>query len=321
MLLRSQREGYSSGDRNPIENLLENLAGTDTLSFPHNPAANNAVAKHRHHQLFNVIGGDVVATAHQSHALGGAIHGECSASRYSEGQLLVLAGGIDQFDDVISQRIVHADLTRRLLKLCQLLSGEDRLELFDRFAGAMAAEDLPFRCPIRVADFDPEHESVQLILREGIGPLEFKRVLRRQDEEGPIERIGLAFDRNLPLHHGFQQGTLRAGGRPVDFVRQQHVGEDRPFAKLKLSLVWQKDARPQNIAGEQIGRALETGKTAVETLRNRLGERGFPDSRGIFNQQVTFTEQSHNGQANDGFFPQENGTNVLLQGVNPDPGL
>jgi hypothetical protein len=49
-----------------------------------------------------------------------------------------------------------------------------------------------------------------------------------QDEKRALQRPGHPFTRDLKLLHGFQKRALRLGRGPVDFIRQQDLGENRP---------------------------------------------------------------------------------------------
>ena len=80
-----------------------------------------------------------------------------------------------------------------------------------------------------------EHEAVLLGFGQRIGAFLLDRVLRGQHEERIVELVADAADGDLPLLHGFEQGGLGLGRRAVDFVGQDHVGEQRPFEELELA--------------------------------------------------------------------------------------
>ena len=82
----------------------------------------------------------------------------------------------------------------------------------------------------RVADHQLEHEAVDLRLGQRVGAFLLDGVLRGQHEERFGQRIGLVADRDLPFLHGFEQRALHLGGRAVDFVGEDEVGEDRALA-------------------------------------------------------------------------------------------
>ena len=72
-----------------------------------------------------------------------------------------------------------------------------------------------------------EHEAVLLGFGQRIGAFLLDRVLRGQHEERIAQAVAHPADRDLPFLHGFEQGGLRLGRRAVDFVGQDHVGEQR----------------------------------------------------------------------------------------------
>ena len=56
--------------------------------------------------------------------------------------------------------------------------------------GPAALEDRLLLLGGRVTNREPHEESVDLGLGERVGPLEFDGVLRREDEERPLQRAG-----------------------------------------------------------------------------------------------------------------------------------
>ena len=97
------------------------------------------------------------------------------------------------------------------------------------------AQHLGLALAVGIADADPQQEAVELGLGERIGALVLDRVLRREHDERPRERVGLALDRHLPLLHRLQQRGLRLRRRAVDLVGEQEVREDRPGTELEVA--------------------------------------------------------------------------------------
>ena len=90
--------------------------------------------------------------------------------------------------------------------------------------------------------------------------------------------------------HGFQQGGLRLGRRAVDFVGQDHVGEDRAVQELELRagrwLVFLDHFGAGDVRGHQVGRELdaaETQRTGVgqRADHQRLGQAGHADQQAM----------------------------------------
>ena len=82
----------------------------------------------------------------------------------------------------------------------------------------------------RILDEHLEHEAVLLGFGQRIGAFLLDRVLRGQHEERVGQLVADAADGDLPFLHGFEQGGLRLRRRAVDFVGENHVGEQRARA-------------------------------------------------------------------------------------------
>ena len=83
------------------------------------------------------------------------------------------------------------------------------------------------------------------------------------------------------LLHRFEQRCLSLRRRPVDFVRQQHVGEDRSLHEHHPplpGLVLLQNLRPGDVGWHQVGRELNALKIEMEHLRNRLHEQRLRQS-------------------------------------------
>ena len=68
---------------------------------------------------------------------------------------------------------------------------------------------------------------------------------------------------------------LRAGRGAVDFVRQQNVGEHRPFVKMKQLVLLVENGDTENVRRQQIRRELDALEGGVDGTRQRFGQRGF----------------------------------------------
>ena len=78
-----------------------------------------------------------------------------------------------------------------------------------------------------------------------------------------------AADRDLALLHDLEQRGLDLGGRAVDLVGQQEVGEDRAELGAELAVVGLPDAGADEVGGHEVGRELD----AVEGAAEHVGER------------------------------------------------
>ena len=98
-------------------------------------------------------------------------------------------------------------------------------------AGGVPGEDLELGVARGDRQHDLEQEAVELGLGQRVGAFVLDRVLGGRHQERAGQLSGDPVDRDLPLLHRLQQRRLRLGGRPVDLVGQQQVGEQRALAE------------------------------------------------------------------------------------------
>ena len=134
-----------------------------------------------------------------------------------------------------------------------------------------AGQHLPLGVGTRVAEARAEEEAVELRLRQGVRALVLDRVLRRQDEEGALERPRDAVGRHLSLLHRLEQRSLRLRGSAVDLVGEQEVREDRAGAEVEVAVALVPDRGPRHVGGQEVGRELDAAE--VEPARLCEGPR------------------------------------------------
>jgi len=100
---------------------------------------------------------------------------------------------------------------------------------------------------------------------------------------------------------------LHFGRRPVDFVGQHEIGEDRTFARLERPLARHVDHGPDQVGRQQVRRELNPLEPRRQGLRQGLDRRRFGQARHAFEQNVPVRQQAH----------QQPGDHLLL----PDDGL
>ena len=92
------------------------------------------------------------------------------------------------------------------------------------------------------------------------------------------------------LLHGFEQGGLGLGRRAVDFVGQDHVGEDRPRQERELAAAGVagllEDLGAGDVGRHQVGRELDALEGQVQDLghgadQQRLGQAGHADEQAV----------------------------------------
>jgi hypothetical protein len=133
----------------------------------------------------------------------------------------------------------------------------------------------------QVIDDDVEHETVQLGFGQRIGALHFDGILRGQHVERLRQRVADAGGGDLMFLHGFEQRGLGLGRRAVDFVGQNHVGENRAVNEHHLSALGGllQNFRAGDVRRHEVGRELDALEFEVENLgdgfdQQRLGQAG-----------------------------------------------
>ena len=135
-----------------------------------------------------------------------------------------------------------------------------------------------------------EHEAIELRFGQRIRAFELDRVLRREDVERLVERIGPPLDRDAVLLHRLEQRRLRLGRRAVDFVGEDDVREDRPRREHHLPPAGRRvlldDVGAGDVGRHQVGRELDARELEVEHPRQRvdeqrLGQPGHADDQAV----------------------------------------
>jgi hypothetical protein len=73
--------------------------------------------------------------------------------------------------------------------------------------------------------------------------------------------------RHLALLHGLQERSLGLGRRPVDLVRQEQVGEDRPRTELEAGRAGIEDRGAGDVGRHEVGRELDSLEVEIQHLR------------------------------------------------------
>ena len=178
----------------------------------------------------------------------------------SQLDLLVLPCAPHDVEQVVLDGLSDVDLLHRRDQCGDTLRLHRRGQIDQRVLAAKALQHGALVLSLRVADVGAEEKAVELRFRQGEGPFQLDRVLGGDDQEWARQRMGLAFDRDLPLFHRFQQRRLGTWTGAVDLVGQHHVGEDRARVKLELAGALAEDQRAADVGGKQVGRELDAVK-------------------------------------------------------------
>ena len=148
-----------------------------------------------------------------------------------------------------------------------------------------------------------------------VGPFLLDGVLRGDDEERVGKLHCLPADGDFAFLHGLQQGRLRFGGGAVDFVRQEDVGEDRPFDKPETSLplvVFLQHVGAGDVGGHQIRRELNPLEADIQNPGQRADHQGFGQPRHPFQQAVPAGKDGREELLDDFVLPHDDSLQLLL---------
>ena len=170
-----------------------------------------------------------------------------------------------------------------------VLGGQHGPHVGRRVAGRRR-DDRLFLILRRVIHPQLEHETIQLRLGEGIGPLLLDRVLRREHKERRRKVMRLAGGRDLMLLHRLQQRRLGLRGRAVHLVGEDDVRKHRPPHEAEAALpggdVLFDDLRAGDVGRHQVGRELDPRELELERFgdglhHQRLRESGHADEQRV----------------------------------------
>jgi hypothetical protein len=147
----------------------------------------------------------------------------------------------------------------------------------------------------RVLDHDVEHEAIELRLGQRIGPFLLDRILRREHEQRPAQLVADAVDRDLIFLHRLEEGRLRLGRRAVDFVSEDHVGEDgagnEPDLPPPGATIFFDDLGADDVRRHQVGSELDAVELEMHRLRQRLDQQRFGEAGHAAQQAVAAGEE------------------------------
>ncbi len=163
------------------------------------------VREHRGRQRLHVVGQDEVAVSVTARACAHRVRATVArgeAPNATSGASRVAA---TMSHHVLDDRVVHVHLADPALGAEHFLGSEHRLQLVHRMRLQLAANDVPGRRALGVADLHRHREPVELALGQWIRPVMLHRVLGRDHDVRGRQSVGDPLDRHLPLFHGLEQ--------------------------------------------------------------------------------------------------------------------
>ena len=144
----------------------------------------------------------------------------------------------------------------------------------------------------RIADLQFQHEAVHLRFGQRISAFLLDGILRGQHEERFVELVGLVADGDLLFLHGFEQRALHLGGRAVDFVGEDEVGEDRAFARGEAAGLRIVNLRADDVGGQHVRRELQAREFDVHAVRQRFHGECLGQAGHAFEEDVAVGQQA-----------------------------
>ena len=200
--------------------------------------------------------------------------------------MFILPGGHNQVYDVIHHRIADEGLLHLVLHGGQLLPGQQGLQLLQGI-GTLAAEDHGHFIPgAGIAQGQPDDKPVHLAVGQQLGAGGTGGGLGGNDHKGLGQGMADTVHCDLALFHGFQQGGLGPGGGPVQFVRQEQVGEHGTGLIVQLLGLGIGNAVTRHIRGQHIGGELDAAVAQVQHFGKGQSHGGLAHAGDVLQQDV-----------------------------------
>lgn len=264
-------------------------------------------------QQFNVVGDDIVSSVYGGQGLGGAEEHHGGAGAGTQGEVRVVAGPVDDAEEVFAGFLVNEDFADALLHAEDGTAVGHGAHDIDGMAKPCSFKDFGFGHNTGVADGEAHHEAIELCFGKRKGALVFDGVLGGEDGEGWLEFVGLAVDGDLSFGHGLEECGLCARGRTVDFVGDEYLGEDGAGPKLEFLVFLVKDGDAGYICGQEVWGALDALKGAAGPNGEGAYEHGLGDAGHVFEEDMAPGEKGRKGGPHDVGLVEDNGFGVTYK--------
>ena len=225
----------------------------------------------------------------------------------------MLAGALDDVDDVLEEDFADVDVVRCLHGIDEVLrsaycvigdevelgSGDGPIAFFLHSEVHVSAEDFFFFFDGGVIETVAKHEAVELGFGEFEGSRLLDGVLRRDDEEGRGEGEGFAAEGHFSLLHCFEKGSLDLGRGSVDLIGEEEVGENGAPVGAEFACLAIEDLGSEDVGGEEVDGELDAAEIEVQGFRDRVDQKGLREAGHAFQQEVAGGEEGDDGSFND----------------------
>src|SRR5205814_1728190 len=147
-----------------------------------------------------------------------------------------------------------------------LFSARNRCEGINRVHLLLHVEDLDLSGSRWIAHGNAEEEPVELRLRKRERPFVFNRILRRHNHERLRHLMRIAVDGDLSLFHHFQQRRLSLWRGAVNFIGENDLREDWPWAELKIASLLVVNGDASDVCRKHVWRELDALERAPDGL-------------------------------------------------------
>lgn len=142
-----------------------------------------------------------------------------------------------------------------------------------------------------VFEKDPDHESIQLAIRQWISSVFSEGILSGNDKERIFEGVRCAVHGDLFFLHAFQKRALCSGWRAVEFIGEENVCKDWTGNELKIGFMDSVYRRSCDIARHEVRGKLNARKFCLNGFCQGIGKRRFGKSRCSFDENVPICEK------------------------------
>ena len=131
--------------------------------------------------------------------------------------------------------------------------------------------------------------------------------------------MGLAGNGDLALFHGLEQCRLHLGGRAVDLIGQDDIGENGARLEHEAlgGILAQVHLRAGNIGGQKIRRELDAAEIRFQVLRQALHRAGLGQARQALDEDIAVAQQGQQQALHDLLLADDGTAHALHQFVYP----
>ena len=157
--------------------------------------------------------------------------------------------------------------------------------------GLVPGDDVDLGVAIGKGQLKLDQEAVELCLGQGVGALILDGVLRGDDHERIGQLACQAIDGYRVLLHGLKQGGLGFGGRAVDFVGEQEVGEHGALAEDELRASRVPHHGAGDVGGHEVRSELDARHVDVEGASQGAHQQGLGDAGNTLEEGVPLGDE------------------------------